>query len=122
MNIHSVVAAAGGMLRPVTANSEPDVQIRCLDDYDPAIRTEAKQVQSGSAGKVTAKCKASEAVIDGGFGSTQGGSTDVRNMWVTSSRPHDSKDKRRTPDDGWTVKLRNTDAAKAKLTAYAFCE
>ncbi len=92
------------------------------DEYKPKRRTESAKIPPGKAGKVTARCKSSEAAIAGGFLAATSGGDVEHDAWVTSTRPFDSTDKRRTPDDGWTARAQNDGDAKVTLTVYAGCQ
>jgi hypothetical protein len=93
----------------------------CTLDYDPVRRSEFVRIDSGESGKVTARCKKSEAVINGGFASTVNG-VGQRDTWVTSTRPYDSGDRKKAPDDGWRAKAQNSSDEKVKLTVHAVCQ
>ena len=90
---------------------------------DPVLRqSDAITVKPGDTGKATARCKGGEAVTAGGLFSALGGEP-RRDTWATSTRPYDSKDNRKTPDDGWTIKVQNgRDTGKTKIAAYAVCQ
>jgi hypothetical protein len=92
----------------------------CSDAYDVTRRAESTTVKRGDAGKATATCKRREAVINGGLAMTAGGEPKP-DTWATATRPFDSADKKKTPDDGWTAKAYNESNAKIALTAYAVC-
>jgi hypothetical protein len=92
----------------------------CSDAYDVSRRAKSTTVRRGDVGQATATCKRGEAVINGGFAMTAGGEP-KRDTWATSTRPFDSDDRKKTPDDGWTVRAYNDSNAKAGLTVYAVC-
>ena len=92
----------------------------CSDAYDVSRRSESTSVKPGEVGKATATCRRDEAVITGGLAMTVGGEPKP-DTWATSTRPYDSKDNKKTPDDGWAAKAYNDTDAKARLTAYAVC-
>jgi hypothetical protein len=93
----------------------------CTEAYDPSQRTASVKVPSGKARKATTRCHSDEAVIGGGLTSTSGGEPAI-STWATWTRPFDSNDKKRTPDDGWQVKLQNDSQGGNKLKVYALCE
>ena len=95
--------------------------VTCTGVYEPTQRTASVQVPKGTARKATAHCQHDEAVISGGLASTSGGEPAI-STWATSTRPWDSKDKKKTPEDGWQVKYQNDSQGGNKLKVYALCE
>jgi hypothetical protein len=92
----------------------------CIADYTQVLRSNQTFVASHDSAKSTARCQDGEAVIFGGFASTVNGNP-ARKTWVTASRPYDSKDAGKTPEDGWSVKAQNNRKGKSLLSAYAVC-
>jgi hypothetical protein len=104
-------------------NAEYTVWYSCIEGLDPVLRqSDTVSVKPGDAGKATARCKAGEAVTAGGLFSAVGGQP-RRDTWATSTRPYDSKDNKKTPDDGWTIKVQNgRDGGRTNIAAYAVCQ
>jgi hypothetical protein len=92
----------------------------CQDNYVAAVRIDQSFVPGHESGKSTARCKSDEAVIFGGFASSAKGDP-ARKTWVTSTRPFESKDSNKVPEDGWTVKAQNNRKGRVLLSAEAVC-
>ena len=71
-------------------------------------------------GKATAKCKSDEAVMGGGFEGTKNQTVGLR-VLASVSKPWDSKDKGKTPDDGWQIRVLNASGQKVDALASAVC-
>lgn len=94
---------------------------RCTSDFDTANRNEAARVRSGESKTVKAKCRSGEAVINGGFASTLSPVAFAEATWATSTRPFDSGDDGKVPEDGWQVKLQNDGEEASRLNVHALC-
>jgi hypothetical protein len=106
----------GGGIAPVTYYAV------CTDSYDSRYRFESVKVKPGEAGKVTARCRADEAVLGGGVASLYKGFPSAGPK-ATATKPWDSKDDKKTvPDDGWQVKIYNGGVSKVDLQAHAVCK
>jgi hypothetical protein len=92
----------------------------CSADYAVERMTADVKAKPGSAAKAIAECGHGEAIAGGGLWmSVNGiGQDDVS---AQATRPWDSKDKDKTPDDGWFAKSFNGTGAKVTLTSYASC-
>jgi hypothetical protein len=92
----------------------------CTDDYDVTRRSDSPTVRRGEAGKATVICERNEAVINGGLAITASGDPQ-RDTWAVATRPWDSSDKKKTPEDGWQAKAYNDSDGKVRLNVYAMC-
>jgi hypothetical protein len=93
----------------------------CSSSYVLRYRTAEANAKKGQEATATAKCKAREAVMGGGFHASAGEFVAI-NVWPTATKPWDSKDDaRKVPDDGWRVTLHNGSNAKVDVVAHAVC-
>jgi hypothetical protein len=93
------------------------VYLVCLGGKLPAYRKTAVTVAAGTTARSKAFCPHGRPVLGGGVRvSGPGGASHVIN-----SRPIDSKDSGKVPDDGWLGAVTNTSDQDLKLTAHAVC-
>ena len=93
----------------------------CTGAYETRQRlAQPVKVKGDKSGKATAKCKSKETVLSGGVEITSGGQP-VKHTWTSATRPWDSKDRKKVPDDGWLVKIHNGTDGKVTLVASALC-
>jgi hypothetical protein len=95
-------------------------RLSCSDSYTRKYREAAVRVKPGEAGRSIRECKPGEVVIGGGIQSLIGINWQHDN-WTLASKPWDSKDANKTPEDGWLVKLYNDGASGIDLNAIAAC-
>jgi hypothetical protein len=128
--IRLIASVAGG---PLTSPGwTPAVVNPTMDDtlfdsyaicapYDIKLREAQTKLKAGEDGKVTAKCKPSEVVLGGGFQGRKGEVIGFRTL-AMASKPWDSADNRKTPDDGWQVRASNAEPSlNVELVAVAVC-
>ncbi|MEO8091981.1 MAG: hypothetical protein ABI726_04660, partial [bacterium] len=95
----------------------------CSGDYEVRYRSSAPtKLKAGEAGGAVARCKPNEAVLGGGFVGTNDEVVGYRTSML-ATKPWDSKnDAKKVPDDGWSARARNIEAAlKVSLVAQATC-
>ena len=95
----------------------------CTAAYETKRRLSSSttKVKGEQGGKAIAKCKGREAVLAGGL-VTLAGNDPARHTWASATRPWDSKDRKKVPDDGWLAKIYNYNSdGKVKLAAFALC-
>lgn len=92
----------------------------CSTGYQLRYRSASARLKAGQSSRATAKCREEEVVIAGGFSSEKGGVSSYDSHLVTT-RPWDSKDKRKTPDDGWQAESYNESATNLRVIAHAVC-
>jgi hypothetical protein len=92
----------------------------CTDDYDVTRRSDTSTVRRGDTGKATVICERNEAVINGGLAITASGDPH-RDTWAVATRPWDSSDKNKTPEDGWQAKAYNDSTTRVQLKVFALC-
>jgi hypothetical protein len=134
------ISGSGGDVRVISTHPDADewhsfVQNRslssanatswrqCTTAYEPQARegVAKAKIKGEKSGKATARCKPDEAVLAGGVEIAAGGEP-ARHTWTTATRPWDSEDRKKVPDDGWLVKAYNYNSdGKVKLTAFALC-
>lgn len=92
------------------------VQATCKQGWDLRRVRATKTVKPQDVGAVTASCRRSEHVVGGGariLGDDAG--------YLVASRPVDSGDKRRAPDDRWRAVLDSASGTSARIEALAIC-
>lgn len=101
---------------PGTGDSTVTSFAGCSADYDLRYRKSKAEVRANRAGKAIVKCKTGEAVTGGGL------DFPTYNSWAYATRPWDSKDRKKVPEDGWLVRHYNGNALPYELTAFAVCK
>lgn len=99
-----------------TGTSEIIAEANCeVGGKKPDIRKESVKTKKEH---VKAKVFCKQGVVTGGGGSA---SEDAFNSHLVVTRPVDSKDKGKVPDDGWAIEFENDGLIKQTFTAYAVC-
>jgi hypothetical protein len=84
--------------------------------------SEVIKVKSGDSASASASCKRKQAVLGGGWVALSGG-LPAAGGWAKSSKPADSKsDKKKVPDDKWSVTYYNDSVVTHRLLVRAVCK
>lgn len=89
----------------------------CLKGAQPTYVSKTVDVDAGEAVTVRAKCPKGSVVAGGGAYIT-GATADGH---VVATRPYDSADKGKVPEDGWEAGLQNTGASVLSASSHAVC-
>ena len=118
-------------LPPSTAGWAPSMWTDTMDDtlfnmhavcgpYDVKFREADTKLDAGGAGQALAKCRSDEVVLGGGFVGRKQDVVGFRTL-ALASKPWDSDDRKKVPDDGWRVRALNAETLSVKLRAIATC-
>ena len=91
--------------------------VHCLQDTALIYRSTKTQVAPGSSTYAKALCPKGNPVLGGGVFVT--GASGLSHL--VASRPWDSKDTKKVPEDGWRGGVFNTSVSKLSMTVHAVC-
>ena len=91
--------------------------VRCLSDTDLSYRGTVTDVAPGATVSARTLCPKGSPVVGGGVYVTGGSHL----SHVVASRPWDSKDAKKVPEDGWRGGIVNTSAIELSMTVHAVC-
>lgn len=94
--------------------STPTIWLACSETAVLTYASKTKNVPQGALGKPIAKCPNRYAVTGGGFEANAGGTPSGLSPW-------DSKDRQKTPDDGWKALVYNASIDTLAITSTAIC-
>jgi hypothetical protein len=86
----------------------------CTTAYELTYKRKVREVGAGKAKAVKAKCPKRYPVGGGGFSADFPGQ-------LNQTMPWDSRDRKKTPEDGWSTKLFNTTPDEGEITTHAIC-
>jgi len=89
----------------------------CLDEEKPAYRSETVTSKGSSRTKLKVACPDNRRLIGGGVYMT--GASELSH--VISTRPWDSKDDGKVPEDGWRGVVSNDSHSDLEMTVHAIC-
>lgn len=96
--------------------------VGCSTELSVKIRQGSKTVKPGKSGKLKVACAEKEAVLSGGYDFAAQPGFELVDSNLNASIPFDSKsDKKKVPDDGWSVRAFNGAASTQTLRAFAAC-
>ncbi len=91
--------------------------VRCLDDTPLTYRNASVQLAPGSSTYAKARCPKGLPVLGGGV--YVDGAAGLSHL--IASRPWDSKDAKKVPEDGWRGGVLNTSDVELSMTVHAVC-
>ena len=110
-------------LNPTMTDTVVQFHTACVPPDRSRFVRESKPValKPGESGEAIAHCRRGEVAEGGGWRAERGDPGEYRSAAAIATRPWDSADRGRTPEDGWLVKARNVENKRVALVASAGC-